>query len=205
VSNIEGLERPGIPRYGDILLEVEAIARDGARKDNSSANLFELSRRLYRVAQKTHTLAASGVPAGYNALVPARLPSSAEDFYPLARMIYVPIYRECLKGRKIKYCSKDYKISVSHGRRGLVRVHEMLVLRARMRSLALDMSLDLPEVRPANHLDMVTHRHVFEPLLDIFEEELVLLEQGLPHDTIVRDLWSFKKSDLSRIALERGC
>lgn len=196
-----------IPRYGEILLEVEAIAKDGAHLDGRSESLRALSLRLFRVAMKTRALAHDNIKRRKESTesLPQRVPRDAADVYPLAHKLYLPLYRDCLKGGDMRSLAAEHGISLTHARRGLVRVHEMMTLRACMRAVAIGKPVPCPSVSFTSSKDLAKHRAELEPLVSYFETELELLAKGHPHDEIVREVWAFSKNDVSVQIGTRSC
>ena len=114
----------------------------------------------------------------------------------MARQVYVPIYKRCLTGEDVKCVADEYGITVSHARRGLARVQIMLSVRAAFRSIALRREIPCPNISTTRTDGLKRHCEVLLPLITRFEAELDCLAKGIPHDEVVREIWSFSYSAL---------
>lgn len=187
-------------QYGDILLELEALAREGSRLDGSDESLLAFSSRILRIGKQTRALVEvqKQTSVAPEMELPRRVPKDACDFYPLARRLYVPIYKRCMMGEDVRCLAEEYGITHSHARRGLARVHYMLSVRAALRSVALGYEISCPQISTTRTDGIQRHRDALEPLITRFEMELEQVAKKTPHDQVVRAIWSFAYSDLDQ-------
>lgn len=188
------------PRYGEILLELEALARDGARLDGSEEALRAFSSRILRVGVKTRALAGAQkqIHSSPETALPRKVPRDAEQFYPLARRVYLPVFKRCMLGDNLRSIIKDYDMTLSHARRALAQVHERLSNRAAIRQMVLNTPVPCPPISTTRPDEIMKHRQELEPLVVRFEKELELLAQGHSHDDVVRQVWSFSDNALNK-------